>query len=210
MLHSEKTVKIYDVNKKLLGIGQLLSLSSGVIKVKGYDLPIIKSRTDIYIEIYSELQGVYPYHCKVSIATSNQLNALIIEAGSVIERRNSLKVKTNLSFNINSLNRMNEDITESVPNMKINMLNLSIGGMLISSNYELKIHDTMSFIFTFGQYEPVLLKAKVIRIDKVYDKITKELSAINYGCVFKKLSNYEESVVTKYLYDRQLQLYKNR
>lgn len=210
MLNSEKTVKIYDINKKLLGVGQLLSLSNGVIKVKGYDLPIINSRTDIYIEIYSELQGVHPYHCKVSLATSNQLNALILKTDPVIERRTSLKVKTDLSFDIIRLHRMNEDITESVPNLKINMLNLSIGGMLISSNYELKIHDTMSFIFTFGQYEPVLLKAKVIRIDKVHDKITKKLSAINYGCVFKKLSNYEESVVTKYLYDRQLQLYKNR
>ena len=207
---TEKTVKIYDANKKLLGIGLLLSLNKGIIKVKGYDLPVINSTTEIYIEVYNEFSGIIPYFCSVSIASSNQLNANILRVEPTIERRNSLKVKTDLSFYIDSLERDEEDISKDFPNMKINILNLSIGGMLISSNYELKINDIITFKFQYLNFQIILLRAKVIRIDKIYDYKTKELTAFNYGCAFKNLRNNDENIITKYLFDRQLKLYKNR
>ncbi|MDD2496447.1 MAG: PilZ domain-containing protein, partial [Tissierellia bacterium] len=134
----------------------------------------------------------------------------IKRSGSIIERRKSLKVRTDLSFYIDSLWRNDKDITKDVPNMKINMLNLSIGGMLISSNYNLKISDIITFNFQYEKPQVVLLKAKIIRIDKIYDEITRNLSILNYGCSFDKLSSFDEAVITKYLYDRQLQLYRNK
>ena len=90
------------------------------------------------------------------------------------------------------------------------MLNLSIGGMLVSSNYDLRINDIITFKFQYLKYPIVLIKAKVLRLDKVYDKKTRELAAVNYGCIFKKLRGFDEAIITKYLYDRQLKLYKNR
>ncbi len=210
MKSTEKQVKIYDKNKKLIGVGMLLSIGSSVIKVKGNDLPILKSGSEINIEIYNEFSGIKPYYCKVSLASINQLNAMILRNDPIIERRNSLKVRTDLSLYIDYLYRNDEDVTENVPNLEINILNLSIGGMMISSNYDLLINDIIVFKFQYEKYQVIELKAKVIRIDKIYDSYTKELSAKNYGCMFKKLNSYNESVITKYLYDRQLQLYKNR
>lgn len=207
---TEKTVKIFDVNKKLLGIGQLLSLNSGMIKVKGSNLPVLSSNTEIYIEIYNEFSGIMPYFCAVTIASPSQFNARIMRAEPVMERRSSLKVKTDLSFYVERLERNDEDITDDFPNMKINMLNLSIGGMLISSNYDLRINDIITFKFQYLKYQIVLIKAKVLRLDRIYDKKTNELTAINYGCIFKKMRGFDEAVITKYLYDRQLKLYKNR
>ncbi|WMJ78624.1 MULTISPECIES: PilZ domain-containing protein [unclassified Sedimentibacter] len=210
MKSTEKQVKIYDKNKKLIGVGMLLSIGSSVIKVKGNDLPILKSGSEINIEIYNEFSGIKPYYCKVSLASINQLNAMILRNDPIIERRNSLKVRTDLSLYIDYLYRNDEDVTENVPNLEITILNLSIGGMMISSNYDLLINDIIVFKFQYEKYQVIELKAKVIRIDKIYDSYTKELSAKNYGCMFKKLNSYNESVITKYLYDRQLQLYKNR
>ncbi len=210
MENTEKTVKIFDVNKKLLGIGQLLSLNGGMIKVKGFDMPELNSGTEIHIEIYNEFSGIMPYFCVVTVASSNQLNARIMRAEPVMERRNSLKVKTDLSFYIEHLERNDEDITDDFPDIKINMLNLSIGGMLVSSNYDLRINDIITFKFQYLKYPIVLIKAKVLRLDKVYDKKTRELAAVNYGCIFKKLRGFDEAIITKYLYDRQLKLYKNR
>ncbi|MDD4781450.1 MAG: PilZ domain-containing protein [Tissierellia bacterium] len=210
MNNTDKTVKIYDSDKNLIGKGHLLDINNNTIKVKGHNLPILNSKKEIIIEIYHEFSGINAYYCDVSVAASNQLNANIKRSGSIIERRKSLKVRTDLSFYIDSLWRNDKDITKDVPNMKINMLNLSIGGMLISSNYNLKISDIITFNFQYEKPQVVLLKAKIIRIDKIYDEITRNLSILNYGCSFDKLSSFDEAVITKYLYDRQLQLYRNK
>jgi len=206
----ELLVKIYDKNKKLLGNGHLLSINSSTIKIKGDDLPILNSRTIVYIEIYNELVGISPYLCEIGVATRNQLNAHIQNKEENVERRNSLKVRTDLSFYIETLTRNDKDITEEVPTMKINILNLSIGGMLISSNYDLLINDKITFHFKYSKFQLILVNAKVIRIDKKKNNDNDELETVNYGCSFAKMARYNESVIMQYLYDRQLQLYRNR
>jgi len=208
----EHLVKIYDKNKKLLGNGYLLNINSSTIKIKGDELPILNSSTVVYIEIYNELVGISPYLCEIGVATKNQLNAHIKNKEESIERRNSLKVRTDLSFYIDTLMRNDKDITEEVPNMKINILNLSIGGMLISSNYNLLINDKITFYFKYSKFQLILVNAKVIRIDKKTNNNNDddEHEAVNYGCSFAKMARYNESVIMQYLYDRQLQLYRNR
>ena len=210
MDNTEKLIKIFDEKNNLLGSGHLLSVNNGMIKVKGDDLPILKSKMKIIIEIYNELSGILPHLCEVSVAARNQMNAIIIRKEPIIERRNSLKMRTDLSFYIDELFRNDEDITETVPNMKINMLNLSIGGMLISANYDLMINDIITFDFQYDNNQIIRIKAKIIRIDKLLDNTTKAFSAFNYGCKFEKMASYDEAVIMKYLYDRQLQLYKRR
>lgn len=210
MENTEKIIKIYDEQNILIGCGHLLSISNSMIKVKGEDLPVINSKTNVTIEIYSEFSGISTCFCEVSLASTNQMNTTIIRKYPAIERRTSLKVRTDLSFYIESLYRNGEDITKDVPNMQINILNLSIGGILISSNYNLMKDDVLTFYFQYDRCQILLLKAKIIRIDEITDSKTKELSAVNYGCMFEKMSEYNESVIMKYLYDRQLQLYKNR
>lgn len=210
MNNTEKTVKIYTTDRQLLGSGHLLSMSGGSIKIKGSNLPILNSRADVIVEVYNEISGISPYLCKVMLATRNQLNTLVIKTEDLIERRSSLKVRTDISFHIDSLKRNDEDITSDVPNMKINILNLSIGGMLISSNYELMLHDVLSFYFKHEKNQLVLIRATVIRLDKIYDDSSNELQGINYGCIFGKMASYDEAIIAKYLYERQLQLYKNR
>lgn len=209
MITTDKLVKIYDADNNLIGKGHLLSLSMRIIKVKGSNLPILNSKTKIIIEIYNEISGIGRFDCYVKLASYNQLNAQIIKKDAVIERRKSLKVRTDLSFYIETLYRSDEDITKDFPNMKINILNLSIGGMLISSNYNLYINDIITFSF---QYEKivVLLKAKVVRIDKIYDNNANHLSICNYGCIFEQMPSYYEDIITKYLYIRQLKLYKDK
>lgn len=210
MDNSGLLVKVYNSKKELEGTGNLLSISSDTIKIKGSDLPEIKSGTTVYIEIYNELTGISPYICEIGVASRNQLNAHIKSKEKIIERRNSLKVRTDLSFYIEKLIRNCEDITKDVPSMKINVLNLSVGGMLISSNYDLNINDELAFYFQYAKYQLIMIHAKVIRMDKKHDPENEELVTVNYGCSFEKMARYNESVIMQYLYDRQLQLYKNR
>lgn len=210
MDNTGRLIKIYNNEYEFLGSGHLLSMSGNVIKIKGNNLPVLDSQAEIIIEVYNELTGIISHLCQVRLASKIQLNALIVKTEEAIERRNSLKVRTDLSFYVDSLFRNDEDISKDAPNMKINILNLSIGGMLISSNYDLIVNDILTFEFQFDEKQIILLKATVIRIDKTYDINTKELSVINYGCRFDKIPSHGEALITKYLYDRQLQLYKNK
>ncbi|MFA9423913.1 MAG: PilZ domain-containing protein [Sedimentibacter sp.] len=203
-------VKIYKINKEYLGTGQLLDIDSETIKIKGDDLPIIDSGTEVYIEIFDELVGISPYLCEIGVAARNQLNGSIKTKEAIIERRNSLKVRTDLSFYIEKLVRKGENITKEVPNMKINMLNLGTGGMLISTNYLLLRNDELTFYFNYSNFQLILIHAKVIRIDNKPSHDTEDISTVNYGCTFAKMARYNESVITQYLYDRQLRLYKKR
>ena len=63
MIDNEKIVKIYDKEKNLLGKGHLLGISSETIKVKGQNLPILDSNTEIIIEIYHEFSGIRTFLC---------------------------------------------------------------------------------------------------------------------------------------------------
>ncbi|HOT22462.1 MAG TPA: PilZ domain-containing protein [Sedimentibacter sp.] len=209
MIDTDKIVKIYDEDSKLIGKGQLLSLNEKIIKVKGTGLPILSRKTNVIIEIYSEFVGISRYCCRIDLASDNQLNAHIVKKKPDIERRNSLKVRTDLSYYVESLYRNDKDITKDFPNMKINLINLSIGGMLISSNYELYINDIITFNFQYKK-TAVLLKAKVIRIDKIYDENQKNLFFYNYGCIFEEMPPNIEMIITRYLYIRQLEMHKDK
>ena len=205
-----KLVKIFSKNKKFLAKGHILSMNSETIRVKGINLPLIESKSPIIIEMYDDFLGVSTCHCQVSVASEKQLNAFIKSKSPPVERRTSLKVPTDLSFYIESLIRNGEDCTEDFPNTRIDILNLSIGGMLISANYDLYVNDIINFHFYYERNLVILLKAKVIRIDKSYDLHTKELSKKSYGCMFEQLPPSQEAVITKYLYKRQLEIYKDK
>lgn len=214
-------VKLFNLNNVNIGKGGLLSIKNNIIMVKGKKLPILCAGAYIIINIYDELVGICPYLCKVSVSSKNQLTAIIVRKDSIIERRKSLKVRTDLSFYVNKIERNDEDITDSLPNIKINILNLSIGGMLISSNVELLLNDVITYYFEYNKYKSIPLEAKISRIDKFTDNHDNDYDdyddyddyenkkTFNYGCYFVSISSSDESVICQYLFDRQIQLYRN-
>jgi len=203
-------VKLSDLNNIEIGKGSLLSIRNNSIIVKGNNLPILSSGLNIFVNIYDERVGISPYLCKVSVASRSQLTAQIIRKDPIIERRTALKVRTDLSFYLSKIHRNDEDITEELPSIKINILNLSIGGMLISSNVEFLLNDVIMFYFKYIKSKPILLEGKVIRIDELKDKDDENRITYNYGCRFLSLSSNDEAVLCQYLFDRQLQLYRNK
>jgi len=203
-------VKLFDLNNVEIGKGNLLSNSNNAIIIKGNKLPILSSGKNIYVNIYDERVGISPYLCKVSVASRSQLTAQVVRKDPIIERRTALKVRTDLSFYLSHIHRNDEEITEELPSIKINILNLSIGGMLISSNVNLLINDVIIFLFKYIKIKPILLQAKVIRIDELEDNDDENRITYNYGCRFLSLSSNDETVICQYLFDRQLQLYRNK
>ncbi len=196
-------VKIFDEEKNYLGKGNLDSLTADKIVIKGNYLPTLPSKSRIFINIYNEIAGIAVYECAVSLAADMQLSAKIVKYHTTIERRKSLKVRTDYKTELKLVMRENKIVQTDEP-IKIVILNLSVGGMLFTSKTEFFIGDTIVFNFDYYKNNIVPIEAKIIRIDEPSD----ELSHNNYGCIFKDLSSIDESIIYQYLYERQLQVHK--
>ena len=196
-------VKIFDEDKNYLGKGFLDRLTGNHIVVKGNHMPTLPSKTIIFLNVYNELAGIAVYECQVSLAADMQLSADIIKYHTTIERRKSLKVRTEFTTVLKLIMRENKIVQTENP-IKIKILNLSVGGMLFTSQTEFFIGDTIVFNFDYYKNNVVPIEAKIIRIDDPYD----EYSYNNYGCIFKGLSDNDESIIYQYLYERQLQIHK--
>lgn len=197
-------VKIFDSNKKLLGKGHLNSYQGQKLIIKGNYLPELSKDSIIYVNIFDQIRGITALECKVIIGARMQLTAKILHKISVVERRKSLKISTNLRYPVGLIIRNNKSIESDNP-IFIRIKNLSIGGMLIESNFDFEINDNILFTFNFYHESPINLKAEVIRIDKHPNGYS-----LNYGCIFKNITQGDENVICKYLYERQIQLLKNK
>ena len=196
-------VKIFDEEKNYLGKGTLNKISGNLIVVKGNHIPTMPSKTAIFLNIYNELTGISVYECSVSIAADMQLSAKIVKQHRTIERRRALKIRTDFDVDLRLIMRENKIVQTTEP-VKIKILNLSIGGLLFTSSTEFFIGDTIVFSFDYYKDSPIILDARIVRIDPTND----EFSYNNYGCMFNDISRSDENIICKYLYERQLQVYK--
>lgn len=196
-------VKIFDEDKNYLGKGTLNKISGNTMIIRGNRLPAIPSKTTIFLNIYNELLGISVYECKVSLAADMQLSAQIVKRHNIIERRKSLKIRTDYNVDLKLIMREDKIVQSEIP-VKIKILNLSIGGMLFTSSTEFFIGDTVVFTFDYYKNSPVILEAKIVRIDTP----SGEFNNNNYGCVFNDISVNDESIIFQYLYERQLQVHK--
>lgn len=203
MITQPLLVKIFDENKNFLGKGVLNKISGNTIIVKGNHLPTIPSKTTIFINIFNELTGISVYECSVGIAADMQLSASIIKQHKTIERRKALKIRTDYDVELRLIMRENKIVQTTEP-VNIKILNLSIGGILFTSSREFHIGDIVVFTFDYYKDSPIILDARIVRIDSTND----ETSHDNYGCVFNELSRTDENIICKYLYERQLQVHK--
>lgn len=196
-------VKIYDINKHFLAKGSIERITPVNMRIKGNNLPLIKSKTEIYVNVFDQIRGISIYRCIVKLAAEMQLSVDIIEKEKQLERRNSLKIRTSIHTNALITIRDSRAIENEKP-VEFEILNLSIGGMLFTSKVEFMKNDIILFIFDYMKTHPFTIEAVVVRIDKAVNPYDYD----NYGCKFKDLGPFEEKIVTKYLYEKQLQNHK--
>lgn len=201
-MNSSILVKIFDSTKKLLGKGHLDTYTDQKLTIKGNNLPELSKDSIIYINIFDQIRGITALECKVILGAKMQLTAKLINRISVVERRKSLKISTNLYYPVGLIIRNNKTIESDNP-IFINIKNLSIGGMLIESNFNYEKNDNILFTFNYYIDSPINLKAEIIRIGNQNNNYS-----LNYGCIFKNITQGDENVICKYLYERQIQLMK--
>ena len=196
------TISFLDNYGNIMHRGTLLSRNNNLLLVKGTNLPILPKGKQIKLTLQHPRQGVKHIEGQVEIATDIQINISIKTETPFIERRMSLKVPTDIRFSINNMRHRDEEIVFEKP-MNISVLNLSLGGMLISPDrdYDFTLGD--SGYFTFDPYPQCSLSIEfeIVRVDNIGDFIV-------YGCRFFEMLPIEEDVLCKYIYDRQLEIHK--
>lgn len=203
-------VKLLDLENNVIGKGTLLSDDGEGIKIAGKNLPELESGTKVLLEVYDDMVGVMPYKCTISIASYKEVNLIIDETLEPIERRTALKVKTDLTYNANKIFRNDENILDEVGKVRIYIHNLSQGGMLMSANFDFQVGDKLNFYFVHTNSKPILLEAKIIRADKQVDEDNDDLIHSFYGCQFINITSEQQSIIMKYLFERQIQLYREQ
>lgn len=179
--------------------------SSQLIIVKGKNLPELDANTLIYIIAYLVNGDRVKYLTKVKISTDKQLNAFITDDNSQImqERRRFFKIKTNENGFIILIVRDGEALKNN-ESIKINILDINIGGIFISSNFEFQIGD--NFKFRTDLYDERLeAEAEVLRIQKTSDG-----TVLGYGCKFSSSNSSQEELITRYIYKLQLEERRRR
>lgn len=196
------TVSFLDNYGNIMHRGTLLSRNNNLLLIKGTDLPILPKGKQVRLTLQHPMQGVKHIDGQVEIATDIQINVLIKNETAFVERRMSLKVPTDIRFSISNMKHRDEEIEFDKP-MNISVLNLSLGGMLISPDrdYEFSLGD--SGYFEFNPYPQYLLSIEfeIVRVDNIGDFSV-------YGCRFFGMMPGEEDILCKYIYDRQLEMRK--
>jgi PilZ domain. len=157
-------VKIHDVNNNYLGKGYLEKIEDKTMYIKGANLPKLAIGTNITINVFNELEGVTIYECKVQLGAQMQLTANILKENPTVERRASLKVKTDITL-IPSFIRRGDQLLTPSSTVKIKVINLSVGGLGFTSTTEFLVGDVLTIVFNYYRDLPVTLTAKIIRQD---------------------------------------------
>lgn len=197
--------KVFDVNEIYLGCGTLSSLDDNILTIKGENLPLIPINQTVLIYIYDEFLGVKIHECKINIASEKQINATVIKQFPFIDRRLSLKVRTDIVALLSTVIRENSKIVCHRNKFHIHINNLSIKGMRIDTDHEFKIDDILTTSFGINNTYLFSIQSRIVRCDgrDNYNKL-------NYGCVFYPLPLETENIICRYLFERQLALFKEK
>jgi hypothetical protein len=112
------------------------------------------------------------------------------------ERRRFYKLQTDIAAKVTLITRKEENITPDAP-VPARIKNINIGGVLLSTGFELEARDIILLRFELLSKQLELM-TDVIRVQKRDGKIE------GYGCCFNGLRNWQEEILARYIHTAQL------
>jgi c-di-GMP-binding flagellar brake protein YcgR len=150
-------------------------------------------------------QGVFDFRCSYGGNTrDNQQYIILLRVLEILkstQRRQDVKVKTNVSINALLLEfdgkvRIDPHTQKSVQ-IRAFLRDISAGGIMIGTTDQLAVSQKLLIPFDKGT-TPILLTAQVIREQDSYQ------GERRYGCRFLNLNHSKESVIREYVFRLQL------
>lgn len=206
MINKDKINKviIYDRNGKLLLTTKSVFFPRDFFGIKGKELVMLKGSDfplitkDEYIDVVFEyLNGTrIKYTTTVDLCTEYQINFHVGEGIALQERRRYFKVCVQFSGTSPFYIRDEEMCTFDTP-MKVDFVNLNIGGAYLRSSFEFQPEDQVMLNFLDGEME---LLAEILRAQKNQDTDVVD----GYGCRFLNVTSQQEERLARFILECQL------
>ncbi len=168
------------------------------LMIKGSGFPEIQMGEKLEIVVHCVNGDRVKYDTTADVCTEYQLNVTLGESCVVLEeRRRYYKLQTDISAKISVITRDEEDLTPDKP-VLARIKNINIGGVFLSTDFELDARDTIILCFELLS-KKLELTTNVIRVQKNNDKIE------GYGCCFSRLKGWQEETLARYIHNAQLE-----
>lgn len=196
-------VEICDKSNNLITSGRSVSLREDTLFIKNISTKGLYIGKPVSITVYVE-KGIIIYQCRVSfLVEDSQANFVVNNNSGLIERRQNVKVPTEVSIYLNHKITANDEQILFFDPVHIIIKNISVSGMLFASNIPFDLGDSSTFMFNLGM-EPVRIQFKIVRTEE------KDDGTFQYGCQFEPLAVGEESDLVGYIFQQQIALRKKK
>ncbi len=180
------------------------NLDSGdesILIIKGKDLPELDRGTRVVIIAYSKTGDRIKYLGDISMSHDLQMNISILKSNStqvLEERRRFFKIKVSLSGRALFVIRDEDTIRFEDP-AAINVSDINVGGIFITSDYEFRRDDCACVDIELLNGYKLNTMAHILRVQK-----DEEGNIAGYGCSFETLTAAQEDAIGKYINHQQL------
>ena len=162
-----------------------------------FDSTLIFNLTD-------DAMGVYELVCKYKGTESEDAyvvaNFEVVQELSYVQRRQDLKVKTNVPvicvlLDYDNKVKIDPETKKAIQTRAI-LRDISAGGIMIASRTQFEVGQRIMIPFDKGS-SPILVNAQIIRVNQSEDGI------FAYGCSFFNMTSSKEAVIREYVFRLQ-------
>ena len=154
-----------------------------------------------YIVRYSDNQGFFDFRCdyiRYEFDASQHIYVMEVKKTlSVIQRRQDVKMKTNLPIRVTLLDQNNavviDPATQKALQFPATLRDISAGGIMVDTDYRLGVDQNFMFPFNKGS-TPIVVTAQVIREQAQGEDFCR------YGCKFINHNRGKEAVLREYVF----------
>ena len=207
MLNKEKIVKaeIFDANGNVVISTDIFEFPKDFFSFSAKEFVVLKGDCKIPANKGDKVEAIFyyrngnriKYETTLDLATDFQVNIHLGKDYTLLEeRRRFFKTCTNITGKVLMYTR-DEETSEFNPELNVNILNINIGGIFMSADFEFKPGDKFLLSFLDGKVKPM---AQVLRLQPVGDT-----EKVGFGCKFETLTASEEETVSRFIFDCQLQ-----
>ena len=191
-------VYIYDKHDEFIAVSKIISYPKELFKAAGKVAVNIKSNDFSEVSKGDTVKVVFEYTggsrhqaiVRVDTAKHNSIDIHVSDLTELEERRRSFKITTNEPVTIYKTKGENAEEYDAV------IVNINIGGVLLKTDVMFAPGDFYYLNMLEGELE---LYTKVLR-----KQIDNNGRFMGYGCQFVDLTDREEEMVTKFIYDCQI------
>ncbi|HWS58935.1 MAG TPA: PilZ domain-containing protein [Actinotalea sp.] len=167
--------------------------SSLVVEAKTFAGTWLRPGDPAVVQILSAARGRMTYDAVVAFSAPRRIGLVDLRLRSVVEQRAALRVPTAIPMQISHV--LDGDVPVAVEPFEILVIDLSVGGMRLSSAARLALGTRLAMVFTATD-RPIDLTVEVLRVEEIR-------GGFAYGCRFEDATEREHDALFRFVESAQ-------